>query len=378
MRVPRILALYLGREILVYSAVGFLAVGAILVSQNLLRRVDELAAVGFAASDSLDVLRCIFGILSAYVVPVAFLFGLLVALGRFSADSEITAMRACGLGVRELLAPPLLLGLLVSLGTGYLLVEVEPNARMELRRVLASIASRGALVEPGHFTNLDGSQERLLLVRNQDEAGALEGVMISDRSNPERPFTAFAERGTFSFDEDMAEIHLQLEEGSVHFEPGGDEHERYQYIQFHRLHYAIDASGLLRNESRIRPREMDGARIREILAYFDEHGGPPPDTRERTREPYEIQIHRRLALPVAPVLFVLVGVPLGMRRTRGARSYGVLVCVGLVFVYYTLLSLGEYAGEEGLLPTALAMWLPNAAFGAVAVPLLRRMRYAEI
>jgi lipopolysaccharide export system permease protein len=378
MRVPRILALYMGREILLYTVIGFLAVGAIMVSQNLLRRIDELAAVGFSAHDSLDVLRCLFGILSAYVVPVAFLFGVLVAFGRFSADSEITAMRSCGLGMRSLVGPPLLMGLGVTLLTGFLILDVEPSSRRELRRVLSSIASRGALVEPGRFTNLDSSQDRLLLVQNQNEAGALEGVMISDRSNPARPFTVFAELGTFSFEPEASEIHLLLENGSIHFEPGDAAEGRYQYIGFRSLDYGLDASSLLKNTRKVRPREMTLAKIQAILAYFDEHGGPPPGLREKKREPYEIQIHRRLALPLAPLLFALVGVPLAMRRTRGAHSYGMLVCVALVFAYYTVLSLGEYAGEQGLLPASLALWLPNLAFAVVAFPLLRRMRYAEI
>jgi lipopolysaccharide export system permease protein len=262
--------------------------------------------------------------------------------------------------------------------TGFLILDVEPRSRRELRNVLSSIASRGALVEPGHFTTLDSSQDRLLLVQHQNEAGALEGVMISDRSNAQRPFTVFAQRGTFSFDPEVSEIHLLLENGSIHFEPSGEDAGRYQYIGFRSLDYGLDASGLLQNPKKIRPREMSIARIRAILAYFDEHGGPPPGVRENEREPYEIQIHRRLAQPLAPLLFALVGAPLAMRRTRGARSYGMLVCVALVFAYYTVLSLGEYAGEQGLLPPSLALWLPNLAFAVVAFPLLRRMRYAEI
>ncbi|MEN8185290.1 MAG: LptF/LptG family permease, partial [Myxococcota bacterium] len=79
MRASRILWRYILGEILSYAAIGFLAVAAILVSQNLLRRLDELASVGFAASDLLAVLACVFGMLASYTVPVAFLFGTLVA-----------------------------------------------------------------------------------------------------------------------------------------------------------------------------------------------------------------------------------------------------------------------------------------------------------
>jgi lipopolysaccharide export system permease protein len=378
MRVSRTLFFYLSREIVLYSVIGLLAVGAIMVSHNFLRRLDELAAVGFAAEDALALLVCVFGMLIPYVVPVAFLFGLLVAFGRLSSDSEITALRACGVSLGQLLATPLVLGLLVCALTAWLLIDVEPRAKRELRSVLGSIASRGALVEPGRFNDLSTAGDRLLLVQHRDEAQHLEGVTISDRSNPERPFMVFAERGLFSFDAERSEIHLILENGSIHFEPKGADDARYQRIDFGRLDYALDASALLRDDpSRAPPGEMTLPRIWSILRHFDAHGVPPEGVRTKKRVAYEVELHRRLALPAGPLLFALIAVPLGMRRTRGARSYGVLVCVALVVGYYALLSLGDYLGGERVIPAALALWIPNLVFAAVAIPLLRRARYAE-
>lgn len=378
MRVPRILWGYILGEVLTYSAIGFLAVAAILVSQNLLRRLDELAAVGFSASDSLALLGCIFPMLASYTVPVAFLFGILVAFGRLSSDSEVTAMRACGLSVTGLLGPALLLGAAVAVLTAYLVVDVEPGSRRRLRTVLNDIASRGALVEPGRFNRLDHLGNRLLLVQAQEDQSALEGVMIVDRSDPERPYMVFAERGRFVFDGEKAEIHLVLENGSMHFDPGGDQGERYRRLSFERLDYGIDASGFVEDESRRRPREMSFGRLLEILDYFDVHGRAPEGMRYVKRVDYEVQVHRRIALPLAPIWFALIGVPLGIRRTRGARSYGVLVCVALVFSYYTLLSFGVFLADQGHLPVGPAVWIPNLAFAAIAVLLLRRFRYTEI
>jgi lipopolysaccharide export LptBFGC system permease protein LptF len=74
----------------------------------------------------------------------------------------------------------------------------------------------------------------------------------------------------------------------------------------------------------------------------------------------------------------LVGVPLGLRRSRGARSWGALICVAIVFVYYALLSLAQFLAESLHVPAALALWLPNVVFGASAVPLLRRASRGEI
>ena len=87
-----------------YATLGFAAVCTVLVSQNLLRRMDELTAVGFTFGDLLVVLRCLFPMLTAYAIPIALLFGAAIALRRMVTDSEILAMRACGLGMSTLVA----------------------------------------------------------------------------------------------------------------------------------------------------------------------------------------------------------------------------------------------------------------------------------
>jgi lipopolysaccharide export LptBFGC system permease protein LptF len=70
-------------------------------------------------------------------------------------------------------------------------------------------------------------------------------------------------------------------------------------------------------------------------------------------------------------VFAALGVPLGLRRARSARAWGVLACVVLVAAYYLLLSFGQYLGESGRAPAGLALWIPNALFAAAALPLLR-------
>ena len=380
MRVPRILTFYVLREILLYAGLGLLVAGSILVTQNLLQRLDDLAAVGIRATDYLTIVGAVVGMLSGHVLPVAFLFGIMVAVGRISADSEVTAMRSLGVSFAQFVAPSLLLALLVSAATGLLLAEGDPLARRTLRAIFADIASRGGVIEPGNFNRLDRTEARLLFVEDRDEENRLSGVLISDRTDPDQPFTVVAERGRFYFDSENATAHLQLESGDVHFEPEESELNEYRRISFESFDYAFDMSGILgAGPSQILPLEMSTKRILQVIDYFDRHDGrPPDDVRVKSKEPYEIQLHRRLALPLTPLLFALVGVPLGLRRSHGARSWGVLVSVGLVFIYYLLLSFGSFLADKGALPASLAIWLPNAAFAVIAVPLLARARRAEV
>lgn len=374
MRFPRTLSRLLVREVSEYAALGFFAFATILVTQNLLRRLDDLVAVGFLASDLFSVLSCLVPMLTAYALPISFLFGVLLAVGRMSSDSEITAMRACGLGMWELVLPIAALGAVASLGTAWLLLVTEPAARVELRSVLRSVASRGALLEPGKFRVIG---DRVVFVRDRDRENRLRGVVVADRSNPERPFLVFAEGGRFWMDEARSLVHLELESGDVHLEPTTADEGRYRRIHFDHLDYAFDASALFASsEGDLSPSDLSTRKLREIVARADA-GLPIEGMRKSDPLDYRLRLYRRYALPLAPLLFALVGVPLGLRGTRGARSWGALLCVALVFAYYALLTLAEFLSRSIGIPAVVSMWLPNAAFALLAIPLLLRARRGE-
>ena len=191
----------------------------------------------------------------------------------------------------------------------------------------------------------------------------------------------FAETGRVTYDSESAVVNLFLERGDVHLEPSREEPDRYRRIVFETFDYSFGVSEFLAGEAaRIQPRDMSMAELRANLERVRAAQSPLEiaDLRERDPRAYEMQMHRRFALPVAPVLFALVGVPLGLRRVRGARSAGAMMCAGLVFLYYALLSFAEFLGTRAGVPPALAIWLPNVAFLALSIPLLQRARRGEL
>jgi lipopolysaccharide export system permease protein len=373
-RLPRKLSVYILREVVEYTLLGLMAITVILLSRNLLRLLDELIAAGLSSADLFAVLRCLAPMLLSYALPVAFLFGVLLATTRMVSDHEITAMRACGLGLREILAPVVALGFAISCSSWYLQLEVEHAARRELRDVVQSVVARGAVIEAGRFKRLG---ERVLYADHVDRDNRLERVVIADRSDPKRPVTIFAESGRFSFDHERGELRLQLQNGDVHIEPQRDDDERYRRIAFLSIDYAFDVELALKAAfGSLRPYDLTMAELREIAASA-EAGASLDHLAEKNPAAYRIQIHRRFALPVAPTLFAVVGIPLGLRRARGARSWGALLCVVVTFLYYLLLKGSEMLALEGVLPAALAIWIPNAVFASTGLVLLSRARYAE-
>ena len=366
MRGPRTLSLYVLREAVVQTAFGATAIGLVLVSGNLIRFADAWAGVELRAGQLASLLGCIAGMLLPYLLPISFLFGVLLCVARLCSDREVLACRSCGLGMRVLLVPLTLLGVGVSAATATLMLEVEHRSQRELRALLKRVATEGTMLEPGSFRHIG---DRVLYVqsRDRDELG---GVVISDRADPERPLMIFAESGSLRADAERGEVRLTLRDGDIHVGPDAGADGPYQRISFQAFDTTLAADALMGAElSRLRPREMPMHDLRAIAARA-RSGDPLSEYRKQEPAEYEVQIHRRLALPFAPILFVWVGVPIGLRMSRNARSRGAIACAGLAFAYYALLTFGQLLALRDLLPAALALWVPNAVFAAAAAALL--------
>jgi lipopolysaccharide export system permease protein len=359
----RTLFLYVLREVLLFGGLALAALVPLLVSRNLFQVLDagivgqlEAADLGFLAG-SIAVM------LAPYALPIAFLLGALLAVGRMAGDREALALRACGVGLRQVLLPVVALGVLVSAVTGYLMLEVEHRAQRELRERVRALALRGGLLGPGAPRRLGALT---LFARERWPDGELGGVVLRDESDPERPLLVVAERGRLELDREAGALELRLVRGDVHLGRGAG-----QRIAFDSLEYAIPDERLwAAQRARVRPREMTLAELQQVLERA-RAGDPLDGYREQNPVEYSLQIHRRFALPVAPALFGLVAVPLGLRVRRNARVRAALGCGVLVGGYYILLMFGQFLALDGALPAVAAAWLPNGAFGLAAAGLLR-------
>lgn len=357
-RAPRLslrLSVYVMREVALHAAVGLAAVSLVFVGRNLMRYAAELLAAGASAADLALVLRCV-GLASlTYTLPIAFLFGVLAGVARLAEDREVLALRSCGLGLRQVGLPLLGLGLAVSALSALLVLDVEPRAKRELRGALASLAGSAPLLEAGRFTELG----RRTLWVGERHGSRVERVFAADRSRPGRPVWVFAERGEIAADPASGLPHLVLRDGELHLE-GPTRRARIAFESFE-LPLAGGAAGVAGGRWRLRPKDLGTGELLRGLT------GPAGTA-------YRVQLERRLALPLAPLLMGAVALPLALRRRRGARAWGFFACTGLVLAYHALLACGQHLALEGWLSAGLGLWGPNAALAGVGALLLLRAR----
>ena len=357
---------YLVVEVAQYTALGLLAATPVVLIPNLFDQVEEFFVAGITLADQLEIARCVAPLVIGYALPIAFLLGSMMAIGRLVGDLEITAMRANGLGTAALVVPVCLLGAIVSAMTAYLIIELEPRCKRELVTLSLRLASRGGLIEEGRFQSFG---DRTLFVQKRGADRRLEGVMISDSSNEELRFLVFSETGEFSFDPESGLLRLSLENGDLRIEPNlSDVFEAYR-ISFSRFDYDFPAMKLGSGPLRYRIDQLGLDELRDAIRRL-ESGARGRDLIYRNPLMYSTQIQRMIAIPFSPLLFSLVGVPLGLRGVIRSRSRGMLLALGLFGGYYGLFAFAQDVARNGVVAPHLAIWAPNAILLVVGIALI--------
>jgi len=298
-------------------------------------------------------------------LPIAFLLGLLIGIGRLSADSELTALRASGVDLLVLYRPIGLLAVVIGAATLALMLSVVPRTNhllyaMRLRLSSFAFAQR---IQPGVFSP-EIAGLRVYTEGASSDRRELTGLIISDRSGAEGQRLTFARRGWLELEESMGRLWLRVEDAERHHVD--DDGRRYDVTSFSgRMVLQDNGPTLGVTEKQIREQTL-----RELLARAAARTRRPEDRRLALTE-----VHKKFALPAACLVFGLIGLPLGIVNRRGGRAAGFAVSVAIVLLYYALLATGEARAIEGRMSPAFAMWLPNIlllAFGVFALIRVRR------
>jgi lipopolysaccharide export system permease protein len=361
---------YLIREVARYSALGFLAVTPVILIPNLFERAGEFMVTGITWVDQLEIALWVIPLVAAYVLPISFLFGVMMALGRLSGDLEITALRSCGFGLWRLLAPILILGLGISAITAHLMIDFEPRAQRELVALKLRLAARGSLIEAGQFQSFG---PRMLFVRDRIDDRRLQGIMISDRSSKEHAFHVFAETGVFSYDYESGSLRLKLENGDLRMEPNPSKAFEEYRISFSEFDYDFPALKLGAGKLRFRINQLSLDELHNAIQRI-ESGKGRGDLRYSNPRIYVAQIHRMFAIPVSPMLFAFVGVPLSLLGAIRSRAWGMLLALLLFGGYYSFFDYAQGIGRYGPVPPYIAIWAPNAVLFVVGAFLIRSAR----
>jgi LPS export ABC transporter permease LptG/LPS export ABC transporter permease LptF len=297
-------------------------------------------------------------------LPMAFLTGLLMGLGRLSGDRESVAFLACGVSPLRLLRPVLLLALLAGAADLYTLVRLVPDSNLRFREETFRImVQQGESdIKPGLF--YEGFPGKVLYIREANPAGGWAGVFLADTSIPGRPTVTLAKAGYLEINESRRQVAIVLPGDSTTYVPG-DEVGVYSVSRNSNARVEVPADAVFGTGSlgvsRGRP-EMRIADLRRAEAEKTAAGISP--------HPEIIQRHQMFSFPVACLVLALVGVALGLHTRKEGKLGGFTLGLGVIFVYYGLMTMFEALTKGGNFPAEWARWVPNIVVGLIGIAAL--------
>lgn len=297
-------------------------------------------------------------------IPMAALVGVLLGLSRLAADSEVTAMRACGMGVFQFVR---IVGMLAVVAWGLGLANslyLAPKATASLLQIEKNIRDSQASFEVRPRVFYEDLRDSVLFVqdvRTGRGVSVWRDVFLADISDPRSPKVTTAAQATV-INSGAHTLAMRMRDGEQH-EVAVSDPNSYNISTFSTMDLPIQIS----DQENVRVGHSDTP----ILAMSNQ------ELRALTHGPggqwFQIEMEKRYAYPTACLVLVLIGVPLGLSSKRGGKSAGFVLTIFLVFVYYFFSSTGTALARQEKLPVAVGVWAANGTFAVVGLLLLRQM-----
>ena len=358
----RILNRYVCREVVSHSLLGLAIFTFVFFVPQLVRLMELLVQHTASAGQTTLVFLCSIPPVLVFTLPMAMLIGVLIGLGRLSADSEIVAINACGISLRRLLVPIGGIAIFTTIVAFAITLWIAPRSLRTLRSLENHLRASEAsfAVQPRVFD--ERFPHFVLYVQDVGASGIhWRGILLANSNDSADSKLTLARNAIVVADAKQGKLEVHLQDASTH-----------EYKSDDPSHYSLSSSALLSTEMPLAGSESDSkspkvlpVAQRNSLSLYHARGADALDAR--------VELQRRLALPSACLLFALLGVPIGVRPRRGGRAAGFVLAVVLISAYYLLFVMGIHTAQQGYVSPALGVWGANMATFLAAFLLLRRI-----
>ena len=354
---------YILREVIPPFVIGLLVLTFLLMLPPIMEVAEDLIAKGV---DSVTVVRIMLTLVPqglGVTIPMALLIGVLMGLGRMSSDRETVALQACGVSIYRMLYPLVLLAAVAGVATCYILVVALPDANQAFREITyRTVASRAeGEVKPRVF--YEDFPNVMLYVREvSTTGGGWSDVFLADTRRSDQPDIYVAQRGHVVLDPDRRLVDIVLQNGARHVVDPVEPHV-YEVHAFDEIVIGLDAESVFPRSGPQRGlAELTIPQLQDEAVRMSGLGLSP-------HRPI-MEVHRKFSIPVACLVFVLIGLGLGVTSRKDGRLASFALGIAVIFGYYVIMYGSEAMAKGALVSPHLAMWLPNIALGLLGLVLV--------
>lgn len=337
----------------------------VIVGQGALRMTDLVLNKDVDAFLILKLLFFSSPFLLTFMIPMSVLVATLLTFGRLSHDNEILAMRASGLPFWKT-AVPLTVAVAVLCLFSFLLSDrVASTSHYAERQLLAQIGieSPAAVLEEGTFIK---KFKNFVIFIYEIDKNQLKGIRIYQPQEGKPTRTIVAQRGEIVTIPEKNIVMLRLMHGTT------DEPDAKDPSKLYKLNFRTYDLPLNVNEARDagklgkKPKDMSVSELRDEIDKLGKEG-------IAATYPLSAEIHNKIALSLSSLIFLIIGIPLGMTVRRSEKSINFGISFILMTLYWTLLIGGKALAQKGVASPFLCLQFSNAVVGAIGLFLFTRL-----
>lgn len=335
--------------------IGIAVITVIMLSNFLFQLTDLIIVKDIPVSLVLELLFYQLPEIIVQTFPIAVLFATMTGMGRLKRENEFTALRMGGISLYRLILPLVITGIIIS-GVTYLLnEEVVPWSNHRAKNIIRRTILKEAMPSVRENVFFEGPQGRLFYVDNYNEdSSVLKNIVIYN----------FPQQGKFP--EIITAARGEIEENKWYLKEG--------------IIHKYDESGHLTLETQFKNMEIELAG--DTDRFFGEQRTPSEMSREELKRQIDlfknsgisvhsllVDYHLKIAMPLAALIFILIGTPLSLTGPDN-RGLNIVLTIIIIFLYYLIQSVSRSFGRNGFLPPLLAAWAPNLIFVVIGLILL--------
>ena len=358
----RILDKYIFKEVFKTFIFGICAFSAVFIGSGTLFRIAQyITEYGASVTSVIKIFVLSLPGVVIWTFPMSMLLASLLTIGRLSGNSEITAMKSCGISFYRIATPAIVLGAFVSVFAVGFNEYVVPWSNEAYRNVLEyEIKGNLSPQSQEHIIIKEirqGKIEKLVYARQfVADSNTMEGIAMQSFENGELKHVENAEYAEWK--DNMWTMHNGMIDDVAE---GKSQHT----MRFDTQVLPINESPRQIVQAQKKPEEMTMKELNEQIGIMR--------SQYVNTNKLETELHQRMTIPMASLIFTLVGVPLGMQPNRNSSSIGFVMSIIIIFIYYSLMTMAGAIAQGGIVNPMLAVWLPNIIGLLAGGYLMRRM-----
>jgi len=358
---------YVIREILPPFFLSVLIFTFILELPPIMEYLEKLVAKGVPWRTAGRILLLLMPQALGLTIPMGLLVGILIGLGRLSADRESVALLACGVSPYRLLRPIMSLALASAAVTMWVMIVAIPHSNQEFRQITFEILSKKVEsdVQPRVF--FDEFPNWVLYPRDEPEPGqpGWKDVLVAEIRQGNPPKLYMAAGGQLVLDRVNRRVTLLLTNGTSYTTTGTGETQVYRFRD--QLAMSLDPETVFPPLDL--PPGVNEKTIPELRKTIEEKRLAVLKDPKLNLSPHPeiMAIHSKFSIPTACLVFALIALALGMSVARGGKFGGFVVGVVVIFSYYMIFFVSESAAKGLKIPAEIARWIPNLVMAPIGV-----------